>query len=91
MQAQQPIAPCLRQPTGAPDHTGTVTPAGVAALRLEAGERVGAGRKRAMARTSRRLAAGYWPGAVFGVREPAPAETPLSWDEVAHGMHWELL
>ena len=27
-----------------------------------------------------------WPGSTIGVREPAPGETPLSWDEVAHGV-----
>ena len=25
---------------------------------------------------------GNWPGAIYGVRAPDPAETPLSWSEV---------
>ena len=25
---------------------------------------------------------GAWPGAIYGVREPEPQETPLSWAEV---------
>ena len=27
-----------------------------------------------------------WPGSDFGVRAPYPSETPLSWDEVQHGV-----
>ncbi|MCL2310793.1 MAG: hypothetical protein FWC42_11120 [Proteobacteria bacterium] len=28
------------------------------------------------------LSASAWPGRDFGVRQPYPGETPLSWDEV---------
>ena len=29
---------------------------------------------------------GYWPGIHFGVRGPTQDETPLSWEEVQHGL-----
>ena len=32
------------------------------------------------------LRAAYWPGIRFGVRGPTQDETPLSWEEVQHGM-----
>lgn len=31
-----------------------------------------------------------WPGSTIGVRQPAPGETPLSWDEVAYGVKKRL-
>jgi hypothetical protein len=31
-------------------------------------------------------AVAYWPGIRFGVRGPTQDETPLSWEEVKHGM-----
>lgn len=31
-------------------------------------------------------ATAYWPGIHFGVRGPTQDETPLSWEEVQHGM-----
>ena len=34
---------------------------------------------------------GYWPGACFGAREPDPAEMPISWAEVMHGVDMEVI
>lgn len=32
-----------------------------------------------------------WPGRTHGVREPVPTETPLSWQEVVHGINLGLI
>jgi hypothetical protein len=37
-------------------------------------------------RNQLRVAVAYWPGVHHGVRGPTPDETPLSWEEVQHGM-----
>ena len=37
-------------------------------------------------RTALRAATAYWPGIHFGVRGPTQDETPLSWEEVQHGL-----
>ena len=34
---------------------------------------------------------GPWPGAIYGVREPEPQETALSWAEVHHAVREDLL
>ncbi len=55
------------------------------------GEGTGRGPVWIVGRHQRRSVKPYWAGAYFGVREPAPAETPLSWDEIMHGLRWEVL
>lgn len=32
-----------------------------------------------------------WPGRTHGVRQPVPTETPLSWQEVVHGINHGLI
>jgi len=42
----------------------------------------GVGTQRSGAQGLGKGCAGDWPGAIYGVRAPDPAETPLSWAEV---------
>ena len=83
------MAHILSTPTGLAGHD--VQGSGFQGARMAPSQ--GAGRRPIgdVARNKGRTPKGYWAGSQFGVREPAPAETPLSWDEIMHGLRWEVL
>lgn len=82
-------ANALSTETGTADNHGKASR--LQGLCVERSQEGGRGTVGNVRRNKGRTPKSYWPGARFGVREPEPAEKPLSWDEVMHALHWEVL